>query len=1466
MEDQRDSISDQNTKTPSSSASNSPPRGRVESASANGEYSINGIPDDIRMEVRGPDFVLTLPDGSEHVLLMGGIVTATGQPLLIKFSDGSLLSGDQFIARADYQSAVNVQNLGPAPKTSVTSETALNNGQANSAQKAREADTQSTFQTIQTTSLSTESSFSQNFSEDVGELKQVTAIQNNKDGVSEFQEKLANDVSKLAKIAEQGVVNTETTKSSARNNNLEDNTPTGLPTVTTTVSVASESSGAGAEFTVSLNNIGAFTSTGFYTGGGGTVESSTNGALGIQLEPETIDYPDSDAIPGYQGLTVNGDNPTYFSDSISSKLLTIDSSELGNTVQQIRLYGLPSGWSVESATFNDGSETAEDPNDAGEHWIISTKGFVITHPIGADTEAIGFSLTFAVDFKAETNRPSEVFRLPAYAAPAQNTDDLQLTVNNEGALVFNLLHNGDDIQLGAGHDIIDGGVGDDIIDSGAGNDRVNGGSGSDQLEGGAGIDEVEFASSVNGAITAGVTVNLLKSTVTDGYGDTDSLSGFENVSGTSFDDLLTGDNSTNTLYGRAGSDTLNGLGGSDTLYGEDSPDVLNGGGEDDILYGGAEDDTLNGDAGHDTLYGDGGNDILNGGAGNDRLMGGAGNDALNGDSGIDTADYRNLDTGITANLTTGITVYDGSDEEDTLQNIENLTGTLRSDTLTGDSLANTLVGLDGNDVLSGLGGGDSLLGGEGDDRLIGGEGADTLTGNEGTDTADYSLETAGIEVYLDNGSASLVDQSGATDQLDSIEEITGSQGDDTFGGDANNNYFDGQAGSDTLDFSRSQINSGVTASLDSRQASYTFNGVASTDTFIRIENLLGTDFDDFLTGDTSANTLSGGALTDTLHGLDGNDTLNGGLNDDILHGDAGDDTINGDEGDDTLISGTGRDTFNGGAGDDLLDYSGYHQGITANLNTGTVSDQNTDEDDTVSNIEHLTGTLLDDVITGNTDANTLKGLDGDDQISGGSGNDRLEGGAGNDTLSGGAGDDLLQGDEGIDIADYSSQTTALNITLNSQSMTWIDQSGSTDTLTSIEGIIGSTADDTFSGNTSNNYLDGHDGIDTIDFGRMVITGGVTANLYNSHASYTLNDTFSIDEVYNIENLIGTDARDYLTGDDNNNELYGGNANDILNGGGGNDYIDGGSGYDTAAYEFATSGVTAILNQNRTGTATTEDYTDTLFNIQYLSGSAYNDNLTANSDSNELFGLDGNDILNGEGGHDKLYGDGGDDTLYGKAGYDHLQGGEGDDILIGGSGVDKFVGGNLQEYNTEYGEGGFDIVSFEDHESDSNTGVEVDLSYAGTFMVRNNGEGGKEELFSIEGVKGSDYGDTLTGISGSLLEGAGGDDTLKIDFSLLKDSPTRLDGGTGSDTLINTAGGTFDFGDFTGIINNMEMIDFTGNGSDDITLSVDDVDELSGGDSLAIQVDATDSLTITDYGSVNDDVYSDGVNSITVYYI
>ena len=112
-------------------------------------------------------------------------------------------------------------------------------------------------------------------------------------------------------------------------------------------------------------------------------------------------------------------------------------------------------------------------------------------------------------------------------------------------------------------------------------------------------------------------------------------------------------------------------------------------------------------------------------------------------------------------------------------------------------------------------------------------------------------------------------------------------------------------------------------------------GYAEGDTFESIENLIGSDYDDFLVGEDNSNTfkgeggddtLNGGAGNDYLYGGAGNDTLNGGAGNDLLRGETGDDTLNGGGGDDTFRGETGDDTLNGGGGKDTYHFRKYDGG------------------------------------------------------------------------------------------------------------------------------------------------------------------------------------------------------------------------------------------------------------------------------------------------------------------------------------------------------------------------------------------------------------------------------------------------------------------------------------------------------------------------------------------------------------
>ncbi len=193
-----------------------------------------------------------------------------------------------------------------------------------------------------------------------------------------------------------------------------------------------------------------------------------------------------------------------------------------------------------------------------------------------------------------------------------------------------------------------------------------------------------------------------------------------------------------------------------------------------------------------------------------------------------------------------------------------------------------------------------------------------------------------------------------------------------------------------------------------------------------------------------------------------------------------------------------------------------------------------------------------------------------------------------------------------------------------------------------------------------------------------------------------------------------------------------------------------------------------------------------------------------------------------------------------------------------------------------GEGGFDTIDFSDLETG---GVEVDFTYSNSFKIRNNGEGQKETMYSIEKVIGTKYTDTLTGDQGRHIDAGGGDDTLKIDFlkidfSDIKGTNTKLDGGAGSDTLHSTKAGNFNLSDFGSIIDNIETLDFSKNGSDTIALSNDDFSSLTGeGNQLEIKVDSTDTITVngatvTENQSFRYDPPDDdsGSHTITVYIV
>ncbi|WP_438943899.1 beta strand repeat-containing protein, partial [Pseudomonas sp. N8] len=126
-----------------------------------------------------------------------------------------------------------------------------------------------------------------------------------------------------------------------------------------------------------------------------------------------------------------------------------------------------------------------------------------------------------------------------------------------------------------------------------------------------------------------------------------------------------------------------------------------------------------------------------------------------------------------------------------------LTGTSGDDVLLAGEGDNTLNAGDGNDILSAGSGNNTLHGGAGDDLLYSGAGNDLLDGGTGNDTASYAHATAAVTVNL--GLLAAQNTLGAgTDTLTGIENLVGSNFNDTLTGDAGSNRIDGGLGHDVL--------------------------------------------------------------------------------------------------------------------------------------------------------------------------------------------------------------------------------------------------------------------------------------------------------------------------------------------------------------------------------------------------------------------------------------------------------------------------------------------------------------------------------------------------------------------------------------------------------------------------------------------------------------------------------------------
>jgi hypothetical protein len=316
-----------------------------------------------------------------------------------------------------------------------------------------------------------------------------------------------------------------------------------------------------------------------------------------------------------------------------------------------------------------------------------------------------------------------------------------------------------------------------------------------------------------------------------------------------------------------------------------------------------------------------------------------------------------------------------------------------------------------------------------------------------------------------------------------------------------------------LTYNRTAVpNTSIVNTDDGQDNDRTIYGTDSTD------YLTGANGNDRIYGKGDQDQIKGGRGNDRLYGQEDNDRLLGETGDDELWGGYDDDLLDGEEGNDSLFGEQGRDSLRGGSGNDYLDGGLLNDSICGGAGNDTyvvdspgdiINDLGTPTDtDTVlvvqaisytlpANVENasiqnsgnanLSGNDLNNVLVGNDGKNNLDGGAGNDALDGGAGSDSLLGGSGKDTLIGGAGNDTLRGGDGLDLVDFSVSGVVVNVNLNNGTAS----GDGSDVLIEVENIKASNGNDTLTGSTVANDIEGGQGNDSIDggWGNDILTGG-----------------------------------------------------------------------------------------------------------------------------------------------------------------------------------------------------------------------------------------------------------------------------------------------------------------------------------------------------------------------------------------
>lgn len=263
----------------------------------------------------------------------------------------------------------------------------------------------------------------------------------------------------------------------------------------------------------------------------------------------------------------------------------------------------------------------------------------------------------------------------------------------------------------------------------------------------------------------------------------------------------------------------------------------------------------------------------------------------------------------------------------------------------------------------------------------------------------------------------------------------------------------------------------------------------------------------------------------------------------------------------------GNDIIDGGAGSDVISFADFQSGVTIDLLLGKATTNFGVS--TLTAIEDIEGSAYGDKLTGNDAANSIQGF---------------------------AGNDAIDGKGGLDTASFLDSSKAVTVDLVSGTAV----GNGSDTLVSIERIIGSrfadtltgsAASESFLGGLGNDTIEGGGGRDTVEFANVGF--GIKIDL----AAGTTSGGAGSDKLTSIENVRGSIFADTISGSAAVNDLrsgkgndtiaglggadklFGEAGNDILRGGEGNDTLSGGAGNDTFRFDTALS-TAALKNTDK----------------------------------------------------------------------------------------------------------------------------------------------------------------------------------------------------------------------------------------------------------------------------------------------